>query len=72
MGQGIKQNKGVKAKKMQPKHRAGGEPLQPRAGSSAIRFEGTMVHSDAGQHITHPAESNKGSHTDKERMHGGE
>lgn len=68
----LKQNTGSKKKEMMPKHRAGGAAIKPKAGSTAVRFEGTCVHSDAGAGITHPEKHNAGSHDHKVRVHGGE
>jgi hypothetical protein len=70
----LNQNKGSKTHQMTPKHRAGGESrgvLKPGAGSSAVRFEGTVVHADGGVGVTHPAKGNAGSHDHKARTHGG-
>ena len=68
----MKQNKGATTKHMTPKHRAGSEPLKPGAGTTAVKFKGTTVHSDAGVGVTKPAAHNAGSHDNKTRMHGGE
>jgi hypothetical protein len=68
----LNQNKGAKVHEMTPKHRAGGEALKPMAGSTAVKFKGTTVHSDAGVGVTKPAKHNAGSHDDKVRVHGGD
>lgn len=68
----IKQNKGQKVKKMSDPHKAGSHPLTPSAGTKAVRFAGTMVHSDAGTHVSKPSAHNAGSHDHKAREHGGQ
>lgn len=68
----LKQNKGEKVKHMTPKHRVKEAPMKPQAGTSAVEFRGTMVHSNAGVDVTHPAKHNEGSHDRKVRLHGGD
>jgi hypothetical protein len=68
----LAQNKGSKTKHMTAKHRAGGKPEAPHAGATAVKFVGTVVHSDGGAGITSPEAKNAGSHDDKVRLHGGD
>jgi hypothetical protein len=68
----LKQNKGEKIKHMTPKHRVREEALKPNVGSTAVRFEGTVVKAHGGVDVTHPSKSNAGSHDHKVRLHGGD
>jgi hypothetical protein len=64
-----KQNKGAKAKKMSNPHAVGGKPLEPRTGTPAVEFRGTMVHAKQMGGITRPAHGTHGSHDSKIREH---